>query len=126
MFDFGHIVVADANHAFDISYEEQDKFENRAMRRARKRLNLPQKRDLFFKIIDGIENNMTYFWKVQNSKNLKDRSQRRGEITKDQTYNNPENTEYVGAHYVECFGVNAAGECVRRARCEVAIGGSND
>ena len=126
MFDFGHLVVADANHAFDISYEEQDKFENRAMRRARKRLNLPQKRDLFFKIIDGIENNMTYFWKVQNSKNLKDRSQRRGEITKDQTYNNPENTEYVGAHYVECFGVNAAGECVRRARCEVAIGGSND
>jgi len=123
IFDEGYLSVVDKNHAFDVSYDKQDQFENRVMRHARKKLKLPKKRKLFFKIIDGLENDLTYFWKVQNSKSLPDRSKRRGDITRHQTKNNPENTEYMGEHYVECFGVNSLGECVRYARCEVAIGG---
>lgn len=126
MFDFGHMVVSDDNHNFDISYDEQDQFENRRRRRARLKKKLPKKKNLFFKIIDGMEDNLTYFWKVQNSKQLTNRSQRRGEITENQTANNPETTEYTGEHYVECFGVNTLGECVRRARCEVPIGEVDD
>ena len=126
MFDLKHMVVPDTSHDFDISYDEQDKFENRTMRRARKKLKLPKRRELFFKVIDGLESNLTYFWKVQNSKHLADKTQRRGEITENQTANNPETTEFTGEHYVECFGVNSLGECVRRARCEVPIGGESD
>lgn len=122
IFDEGYLSAIDVNHAFDISYDEQDQYENRTMRRARQKLRLPKRRHLFFKVIDGIEDDLTYFWKVQNSKLLPDKSERRGEITRNQTKNNPENTEYSGEHYVECFGVNSAGECVRYARCEVAIG----
>lgn len=126
MFDLKYMVVPDTSHDFDISYDEQDKFENRTMRRARKKLKLPKRKELFFKVIDGLESNLTYFWKVQNSKHLADKTQRRGEITENQTANNPETTEFTGEHYVECFGVNSLGECVRRARCEVPIGGEND
>jgi len=126
MFDFGNLVIADMNHPFDISYDEKDQYENRSMRRARKRLKLPKKRNLYFKIIDGFEGNLSYFWKVQNSKLLSVESLRRGEITPNSTKNSPENTEYAGEHYVECFGVNSLGECVLRARCEVTIGTNDD
>jgi hypothetical protein len=122
IFDKGHLSVVDANHSFDISYDEQDQYENRIARRARKKNRLPKKKNLYFRIIDGLESDVKYFWKVQNSKALTDRSKRRGEITPDQTKNDPENTEYAGEHFVECFGVNILGECVRHARCEVSIG----
>ncbi len=122
IFDRGHLSVVDTEHPFDISYDELDQHENRAARRARKKNKLPKKKNLYFKVIDGVENDLKYFWKVQNSKVLADRSKRRGEITPDQTKNNPENTEYAGEHFVECFGVNILGECVRRARCEVPVG----
>lgn len=126
MFDEGYLMTVDNDHSFDISYDEQDQYENRRRRRARLKNKLPKKKSLYFKIIDGMEDNLTYFWKVQNSKSLTGRSQRRGEITEGHTANNPETTEYTGEHYVECYGVNALGECIRRARCEVPIGGGND
>lgn len=48
--------------------------------------------------IDGCE----YKWKVKND----DRSdQPRGEITDGHTLNVPENTKYIGGHYVECYAV---------------------
>lgn len=121
IFDFGYLSVVDLSHQFDISYDQQDKFENRRQRRARMRKGIPKQKELYFKIIDGFEKELEYYWKVQNSKKL-DKDKRRGEITKGQTRNNPEHTEYTGEHYVECFGVNNSGECVRRARCEVVIG----
>lgn len=126
MFDEEYLMIVDNDHSFDISYDEQDQYENRRRRRARLKNKLPKKKSLYFKIIDGMEDNLTYFWKVQNSKSLTDISQRRGEITEGHTANNPETTEYTGEHYVECYGVNALGECIRRARCEVPIGGGND
>ena len=113
--------MIDLSHQFDISYDQQDKFENRRQRRARMRKGIPKQKELYFKIIDGFEADLDYYWKVQNSKKLSV-DKRRGEITKGRTHNNPEHTEYTGEHYVECFGVNGSGECVRRARCEVVIG----
>lgn len=121
IFDFGYLSVIDLSHQFDISYDQQDKFENRRQRRARMREGVPKQKELYFKIIDGFEADLDYYWKVQNSKKLSV-DKRRGEITKGRTHNNPEHTEYTGEHYVECFGVNGSGECVRRARCEVVIG----
>lgn len=126
LFDFGYIIISDMNHCFDISYDELDAYGNREARRARKKEKLPKRKELFFKIIDGEEVGLTYYWKVQNSKLLQDRLKRRGEITMHKTLNDPETTEFTGDHHVECFGVNAFGECIRRARCEVPIGGGNE
>lgn len=58
-----------------------------------------------------------YRWKVRNNNSCE---QPRGEITLNQTRNDPERTEYVGDHYVECFAV--LGEvCVARSRVNVKI-----
>lgn len=58
-----------------------------------------------------------YRWKVRNSDSC---SQPRGEITMNQTKNNPEITEYVGDHYVECFAIDD-GVCVARSKVSVKI-----
>ena len=95
IFDFGYLSVIDLSHQFDISYDQQDKFENRRQRRARMREGIPKQKELYFKIIDGFEADLDYYWKVQNSKKLSV-DKRRGEITKGRTHNNPEHTEYTG------------------------------
>jgi hypothetical protein len=56
-------------------------------------------------------------WKVKNSDNCE---QPRGEITLNQTRNDPERTEYVGDHYVECFAIEG-GVCIARSRVNVKI-----
>ncbi len=58
-----------------------------------------------------------YRWKVRNSDSCE---QPRGEITLNQTRNDPERTEYIGDHYVECFAVNN-GVCLSRSRVNVKI-----
>lgn len=63
--------------------------------------------------IEGCE----YKWKVKNDDSC---DQPRGEITDGHTLNVPENTKFVGRHYVECYAVRD-GVCVARARHNVAI-----
>lgn len=66
------------------------------------------------------ENNTSadeYRWKVRNSDAC---SQPRGEITLNQTRNNPEVTKYVGDHYVECFAISS-GVCIARSKVSVKI-----
>lgn len=58
-----------------------------------------------------------YRWKVRNSDAC---SQPRGEITLNQTKNNPESTEYIGDHYVECFAI-IGDVSVARSRVNVKI-----
>lgn len=59
----------------------------------------------------------SFWWKVRNSD---DCGHPRGEITMNQTKNNPESTEYPGDHYVECFAV--IGEtCVAKAWLPIRI-----
>lgn len=58
-----------------------------------------------------------FWWKVRNSNNS---GQPRGELTLNQTKNDLENTEYVGDHYTECFGVQND-ICISRARVNVKI-----
>jgi len=56
-------------------------------------------------------------WRVKNSDSCE---QPRGEITLNQTRNDPERTEYVGEHYVECFAVEGD-VCTARSRVNVKI-----
>mgnify|MGYP001078843584 CR=1 FL=1 len=73
------------------------------------------------KIEFSIRNNNTsadeYRWKVRNSDHC---DKPRGEITLNQTKNNPESTEYVGNHYVECYAIKN-GMCVARSKVPVKI-----
>ncbi len=58
-----------------------------------------------------------YLWKVRNSD---DCAEPRGEITRNQTANNPEKTAYPGDHYVECYAIRGD-ECIARSRVNVKI-----
>lgn len=58
-----------------------------------------------------------YRWKVRNNDKCENP---RGEITLNQTKNNPEQTEYVGDHYVECYAIKN-GVCVTRSKVPVRI-----
>lgn len=92
---------------------------NRAERR---RAQQPIGNKLFFKIVQGFDSAVTYFWKVKNS-DLLSPDKRRGDITRHRTKNNPETTEWSGDHYVECYAVNADGICTDMSRVEVPIRG---
>ena len=73
------------------------------------------------KIEFSIQNNTTsadeYRWKVKNDDGCE---QPRGEITPNQTKNNPESTEYVGEHYVECYAISD-NVCIAKSRVYVKI-----
>lgn len=56
-------------------------------------------------------------WKVQNSK---DSPSPRGEITNNKTYQKPENTAYIGNHYVEAYAIKNE-ICVAKDRVNVII-----
>ncbi len=122
-FMFDHGVPTHINHSnrsLAITFEETTP--NRAERRAASRKHQPIGNKLYFKIADGLDNAMTYFWKVKNSDQLT-LDRRRGEITKHGTKNNPETTQWPGNHYVECYAVDASGVCVDFARVDVPITG---
>lgn len=70
-----------------------------------------------FSVTRKTVNTHSFLWKVRNSDSS---GNPRGEITPNQTRNNPERTEYPGDHYVECHAVN--GDCcVAKARLSVKI-----
>jgi len=77
----------------------------------------PNKRKIEFSIRSDNTSADEYRWKVRNCDECK---QPRGEITLNQTKNNPEETEYVGDHYVECFAIRH-GLCVARSKVPVRI-----
>lgn len=56
-------------------------------------------------------------WKVQNSK---DSPSPRGEITDNKTYQKPENTAYIGNHYVEAYAIKDE-VCIAKDRVDVII-----
>lgn len=56
-------------------------------------------------------------WKVRNSD---DSGQPRGEITDNKTKNNPESTQFIGKHYVECNAIKN-NVCIARHRRNVII-----
>ncbi len=63
---------------------------------------------------------VTEYWKVKNDIHTANHNQIRGEITKYQTKNYPEETSFKGNHYVECYIV-MNGECVSYDRLPVNI-----
>ncbi len=119
MFDHRIPVHIDHNNRrLAIHYDEATP--NRFERRLADRKHQPIGNKLYFKIIDGFDEAMTYFWKVKNSDSL-DADKRRGEITKGGTKNHPETTAWPGEHYVECYAVNEEGVCTDFARVDVPI-----
>lgn len=56
-------------------------------------------------------------WKVRNSDTC---FQPRGEITLNQTKNDPESTEYAGDHYVESYAIKN-GACIARSKVSIKI-----
>lgn len=58
-----------------------------------------------------------YSWKVKNDDRC---SEPRGEITRDHTQNNPEQTKYRGSHYVECYAIRND-ICIASARQNVVL-----
>lgn len=123
MFDHGIPVHHDENNSkLQIHFDETTP--NRAQRRRAEKRHQPVGNKLYFKIVEGYDAAMTYFWKVKNS-DLLDHSQRRGEITEGSTRNDPESTQYLGSHYVECYAVDNEGICTDRARVDVHIGVEN-
>jgi len=123
MFDHGIPMHHDENNSkLQIHFDETTP--NRLQRRKAERRKQPVGNKLYFKIIEGYDAAMTYFWKVKNS-DLLEHSQRRGEITEGSTKNDPESTQYLGSHYVECYAVDNEGICTDRARVDVHIGDEN-
>lgn len=120
MFDHGIPLHIDpANQKLQIHFDEESP--NRRERRRAERRHQPIGNKLYFKIVDGFDDAMRYFWKVRNS-DLLHPEKRRGDITEGQTKNYPESTAWPGDHFVECYAVNEEGVCIDMARVDVAIG----
>jgi predicted nucleotidyltransferase len=78
----------------------------------------PQKtRYIEFSIRNDNTSAEEYRWKVRNSDKCEEP---RGEITLNQTKNNPERTAYIGDHYVECYAIKN-GVCFARSKVPVRI-----
>ena len=73
--------------------------------------------EIDFQIRKDVRHKDYTMWKVRNSN---DSPQPRGEITKHQTPNDPETTQYDGTHYVECYAI-LNGVCVAKSRQYVII-----
>ena len=78
---------------------------------------LDKVRKIKFSIRSNNTNATDFRWKVKNDNNC---AQPRGEITPNQTKNNPESTEYAGDHYVECYAINNT-NCIAKHRIQVKI-----
>jgi len=74
-------------------------------------------RKIRFSIRQGKELTDEYRWKVKNSNTC---DQPRGEITLNQTKNNPESTEYSGNHYVECYAIKN-NTCIAKSKVPIKI-----
>jgi len=74
-------------------------------------------RNIKFSIRSNKTSAEEYRWKVRNSNECEEP---RGEITLNQTKNYPEQTAYVGDHYVECYAIKN-GVCIARSKVTVRI-----
>lgn len=75
------------------------------------------KRNIKFEIIGNKPQVDLFKWKVRNDDNSENP---RGEITDNQTKNNPETTEFKGNHYVECYAI-LNNICVAKAKQNVKL-----
>jgi len=75
------------------------------------------KRNIKFEIVGNKPQVNLFKWKVRNDDNSENP---RGEITDNQTKNNPETTEFKGNHYVECYAI-LNNTCVAKAKQNVKL-----
>ena len=119
LFDKKIPVLIEPSLRFEIDGIIQNSFKGDTLRNREK---IPLKRTIKFSITRNITKDYT-MWKVQNDKKSKevlDAKCTRGEITKDQTLQNPETTTYQGKHYVECYAI-LNGACIARSKISVDI-----
>ncbi|WP_300394169.1 hypothetical protein [Henriciella sp.] len=76
-------------------------------------------RKISFRHREDVPGAQLYKWKVKNDDDCRDP---RGEITDHSTRNDPENSKYIGEHYVECYAIRN-NVCIARARQYVRLGG---
>ncbi len=83
---------------------------------------IAKNREISFRIKREVAKDYT-IWKVQNDKKsgeVLSKKCTRGEMTKNQTLRNPEETLYRGSHYVECFVIKND-VCIARSKINVII-----
>lgn len=117
LFDFKIPVLIDEDYSFEIYGEAQER--SGGFRKYILDLVglIPTDRKIKFRI-KGNEPNVNLFkWKVKNDDSS---SEPRGEITDNQTKNDPENTKFKGNHYVECYAI-LNNICVSKARQNVKL-----
>lgn len=76
-----------------------------------------RKRHINFSVKINNTNADRHEWKVRNDNNC---GYPRGEITLNQTKNDPESTEYPGSHFVECFAIQD-NICMAKSRINVKV-----
>lgn len=76
-----------------------------------------KKREIEFSVVSNNTSASQYRWKVRNSDKC---DEPRGEITLNQTANNPEKTAYIGEHYVECYAIKN-NICIAKSRISVRV-----
>lgn len=119
LFDFGVPTFLEDRYSFEILGDvlPRDGFRPQILSKTGT-INIGRK--IRFKIKGNPPDVDSFKWKVKNDNGS---PQPRGEITDHRTRNDPENTQYKGNHYVECYAL-LKGVCVAKARQNVVLDSS--
>ncbi len=117
LFDFEIPTLLDDNYSFGISGEVQEREGGFRKFILDKIGFIPIDRKIKFRIRGNPPNVDLFKWKVKNDNSSKEP---RGEITDHHTRNDPEDSRYMGNHYVECYAI-LHGTCVAKARQNVKL-----
>lgn len=117
LFDFGIQTLLEDGCGFIINGLVEKKPGFRSYWLSEKRGTVEINRKIEFKIQKNNTSAKGYKWKVKNDNSS---PQPRGEITDNQTKNNPEATLYTGNHYVECYAIQN-NICIAKSKQDVII-----
>ena len=117
LFDFSIPVLTDNSYSFTIDGFVQSKQGYRDGWLSKILEKIAFGRKIKFQITSTRPNVDLFKWKVRNDRKSE---QPRGEITNNQTLNNPESTAFHGNHYVECYAI-LNNVCVAKARRDVNL-----
>ncbi|MCK5460921.1 hypothetical protein KAI58_02960 [Candidatus Gracilibacteria bacterium] len=117
LFDFKIPVLIDVQYDFKIDGFIQKKEGFRDGWISKILWKIEFKRNIKFEIVSDKPKVDLFKWKVKNDNSS---MSPRGEITDNQTKNNPESTEFKGNHYVECYAI-LNNVCVIKAKQNVKL-----
>jgi hypothetical protein len=119
LFDFKIPILTDKNFYFEIEgfLKRKDGYREYKYGISQNNGKIDKSNNIKFRIKGERPNVDLFKWKVKNDNNSE---QPRGEITDTQTHNDPEHTQYIGNHYVECYAI-LNNICVAKARQNVIL-----